>query len=156
MNSYNFVDENFFDNGKNYCVSNSSTKLDSYNATPHLGLNGKLIKGSACNVYFVWNGGYKCFVPNANTFNNLFKNWKTIIQLHDDELNSISTGPDISNNACLITGNNNTYLLTNGEKHFITAPSVMEYCNFDWKKILKVPQIIIDSIPNGKNIDYGI
>jgi hypothetical protein len=121
-------------------------------------LDGKLIKGSSTNtVYFVWQGGYKCAIPDPTTFNNLYRNWNTIIILSDSDVKNITSGPAITKGSLLIKGDSSAtvYLLTNGKKHGITSPDVMDYCNFSWDQIRVYPQIVVNSIPYGTTINYN-
>ena len=104
-------------------------------------------------VYLIWKGGYKSFIPNADTYNNLFRNWEGIHQA-EVLLNQIPATDTLSKGAMLIRGSNSTnvYLLTNGYKHFIVSVAVMDKYNFDWDKVQTLSQIIVDSIPDGVSI----
>ena len=123
---------------------------------PHPGLNGKRVKSPVHPaVYFVWNGGYKCWIPNPHTYNSIFRSWDGILEIDPDELAAIASGPTLTNGALMARpeGFAPVYLLTNYTKNWVTAPRVMDYCNFKWPPTL--PPIIFEFIPNGINIDYG-
>lgn len=125
-------------------------------------LNGLLLKGKDPAIYFIMEG-QKCLIPNWETFKNLFVGGDHIVNLNDKHPNmwekfiaKIPNGEVISDGAILIKKKNQdaVYMLTNLQKHWIVSPSVFNACSFNWDKIQKYPDIIIDSIPNGFNINY--
>lgn len=116
-------------------------------------------------VYFVLEGK-ACHVPNPETYNNLFRNWDVIggknisaslKPLWDAMISQIPKGPEMTNGALLIKGDASdaVYLLTNGVKHWISSPAVMDYCAFEWKKVKLLPLVVVEAIPSGSTIDYG-
>lgn|GEM_PF-6163665 len=135
----------------------ASARPSASGPTPHPALDGKRIKmvGSGA-IYFVWNGGYKCWVPDPTTYNNMFQSWDNIEELAADQFDAIATGAPITSGAMLAagTGQGAVFLVTNGHKNFVTQPSVMTYCNFRWPSTT-YPPVLIDFIPMGVTIDYG-
>ena len=126
---------------------------------PHPGLNGKRVKAPGKPaIYFVWNGGYKCWIPNPVTYNGIFRSWSGILEVDPDELAMIATGPALTPGALMIRpqGLAPVYLVTNGAKNWVKSPDVMDYCNFTWPAgNAVVPEIVPQFIPNGITIDYG-
>jgi hypothetical protein len=131
---------------------------DAPTAVPHPGLNGFRVMSEEPRppaVYFVWNGGFKCHIPDPATYDSLFANWDRVLRLDVDELNSISTGPPMSPGAAIVqaAGDTAVYLVSNGSKHWVTRPFVMRYCNF--RAPLEVPRSVLEPIPRGFDINYG-
>lgn len=150
---------------ENYSTTAHSLR-DSPGAVPHPGLNGMRVtlrpeerKDEQDNkIFFVWDGGVKCWIPDGQTYNNLFANLDGVIALSRKELDSISKGPDLTVGAMTVQLQGDglhdpQYVLTNNAKHWIASSSVLRYCNF--RTGTEMPRIIIDFIPSGSNIDYG-
>lgn len=128
------------------------------NWTPHPALDGKRVKDpNEPAIYFVWNDGYKCHIPDPTTYNNLFRSWGGILKLDPEELAQIATGPPLTSGAILARAKDTApvYLITNGKKHHIKNPNVMEYCWFRWDAVVVVPPIMLDAIPTGPIVDAG-
>ena len=126
---------------------------------PHPGLCGKRVKSpDHRSVYLVWNGGYKCWIPNPATYDAIFRDWEEIVLLDTDQLAAIATGPSLTSGALMVRpqGLAPVYLVTNGTKNWVTSPKVMEYCHFRWPTgNAVVPPILMEFVPNGIHIDYG-
>ena len=123
---------------------------------PHPGLDGKRIKpANSNNFYFVWQGGYKCWIPDSITYESLFASWDRIEVIAPDEIVLITDGSPITSEALLARANNSAlvYLVTNGTKNLVSSPSVMSYCHFNWPPVYPTP--LVDFIPTGITIDYG-
>lgn len=115
-------------------------------------LNGVRIKSpSDSRIYLVDNGVLR-HIPNPETYNNLFRNWDNIVI--DPHIDQISMGHPISNGAILAKSAtyDNVFLIDEGTKRWITSPSTMDKYNFDWGKVFILPNILLQSIPNGVNI----
>lgn len=115
-------------------------------------LNGLLLQlPGAAPVYLVING-FRCWVPDSTTFNNLFVSGATIVS--DLGVGAVSEGPALSSGAILARGNASpqVYLISNGVKMWIPTPDILNRYQFNGAKIQVLPQIVIDYIPNGPNL----
>lgn len=102
-------------------------------------------------IYLIDPSGIRRWIPNPETYNNLFRDWNGVII--DIDIGEITEGPSLTNGAFLARAINAApvYLISNGEKRWITSPAVMERYHFDWNRIQLVSQILLDSVPNGAN-----
>jgi len=102
-------------------------------------------------VYLINPEGCRQYIPNPDTYNNLFRDWNGIIRVVD--IDAITLDQDISVGAILAKGTstNKIYLISNNRKRWIVSPAVMDKYYFDWRKVYVVPQILINSIPSGAN-----
>jgi hypothetical protein len=119
---------------------------------PRPDLSGARLKSpTAPEVYLVDPSGYLRWVPNPDTYDNLFRDWNGITI--STGLDAIARGSDITSGAVLSKGSNSdqVYLISNGIRRWITSPAVMDKYYFNWNKIVVVPQVVIDSIPQGEN-----
>lgn len=65
--------------------------------TPYPALDGKrVVNTKTGEVYFVWNGGLKSYVPNPDTYNLIFANWDGILGLTPAEIGLIQEGPALT------------------------------------------------------------
>jgi hypothetical protein len=62
-------------------------------------------------------------------------------------------GPDLTSGAYLATppGGGPVYLVSNGQKRWVTSPAVMDKFYFNWSQIRTVAQSTLDALPNGAN-----
>ena len=114
-------------------------------------LNGLLLQlPGAAPVYLVLNG-YRCWVPDPGTFQNLFVSGASIFQ--DINIGVVSEGPAITSGAVLAqaAGSPTIYFVTNGGKMGIPSPAVFSRYQFN-SKIYVVPPILINLIPNGPDV----
>jgi hypothetical protein len=128
------------------------------NAIPHPGLNGQRVadkSGTDKGLYFIWDGGLKCWVPNPVTYTQIFQDWGGILYLDPDELAQIATGPDMTSGAGIFKSfdADPNFLVSNSQKHYITSPGVLAYCNFRGAEV--VSPVLLDLIPPGFNVTYG-
>lgn len=115
-------------------------------------LNGLLLQlPGAPPVYLVLNG-FRCWVPDTTTFNNLFVSGASIFQ--DINIGVVSEGPALSSGAVLAqaAGNPTIYLVTNGMKYPIPSPAVFNRYQFNFGTVQVCAPIIINSIPNGPDV----
>ena len=116
-------------------------------------LNGLLLQlPGAAPIYLVLNG-FRRWVPSPATLSQLFVGNPKVIQ--DIGIGTVSEGPALSVNAVLAKADNSdrVYLVTNGVKMWIPSPDIFNRYQFNGAKIVTVPSILIDSIPNGPNVD---
>lgn len=102
-------------------------------------------------VFLIDPEGYKRWIPNAATYNNLFVDWAGIIE-NDDVIN-IYQGPPLSDGAFLAKASNSAavYLVSNGQKRWITSPAVMNKYYFNWGAIKELPPAYLDAVLTGPN-----
>ncbi|RUS19420.1 hypothetical protein BC937DRAFT_87519 [Endogone sp. FLAS-F59071] len=106
---------------------------------------------NAAPVYLVLDGA-RHWIPNPTTYNNLFRDWNGIISSPD--VNDIYLSYSLSDGAVLAKGAGDpVYLVSNGVKRWIISPSAMDKYHFNWDKIVQVPQVLLDGIQTGTNIE---
>jgi hypothetical protein len=102
-------------------------------------------------IYLVMDGGFLRHIPNAATFNNLFRSW-TVVQ---------GWPPNAQVNKPLATGaflaraadSPDVYLVNGSVKRHILSPAVMGQYNFSWDAIRVLSNADLAKIPTGKPID---
>ena len=113
-------------------------------------LNGLLLQlPTAPQCYLVLNG-FRCWIPDTTTFNNLFIPGAKIT--FDIGIGAVSEGTPLSVGACLVRGNGTdqtVYLVTNGVKMGIPSMAVFTDYQFNPATVQTVPQIVIDFLPTG-------
>lgn len=111
-------------------------------------LNRKRLKGASDNVYLIVDGTRQ-WIPDADTFNNLFRDWGGII--YYPGIDGIDEGPALATGAVLAKSSQSdpVYLVSNNQKRFIVNSDVFNDYNFAWGNIVVLPPVIMDSIPTG-------
>jgi hypothetical protein len=119
---------------------------------PRPELNGRRLQQVGDSAVYLVMDGMRHFIPDADTYTNLFRSWDGISQVTD--LQRISTGDQLSSGAILArAGNDNkVYLISSGVKRFITSPQVMDKYYFNWDKVISLPTVVVSSIPSGGDI----
>lgn len=120
--------------------------------SPRPDLNGRLVQvPGAPQVYLVING-YRRWIPNYETFLNLFPGNATIQS--DTGVGLISEGPALSNGAVLAKSSAavQVYLVSNGMKMWIPSPAIFTLNQFNSNNILTVVPVIMDAVPAGPDI----
>ena len=97
--------------------------------------------------------GYRRWIPNPATYNNLFRDWNGVVI--DIDILQIPLGPQISSGAVLAkaVGTAPIYLVDQGTKRWIVSPDVFNRYHFAWGRVYSQPAAIIDPIPVGPAID---
>ena len=117
---------------------------------PRPDLAGLRVKSpNAPQVYLIDPDGYRRWIPNPPTYNNLFRDWNGIIT--DIDTNEISEASPLTDGAVLARGIGTApvYLVSNGMKRWITSPTAMDKYYFNWNTVVQIPSILVDSIPTG-------
>jgi hypothetical protein len=119
----------------------------------HPELNGRRLQGVGDPKVYLVLDGKRRWIPNPTTYTNLFRDWNGIQQVID--INAIDDGGPLSDGAVLMRPANQApvYLVTDGSKRWVTAPSVMDKYYFDWNKVVSVPPVVAASVPTGVNIN---
>jgi hypothetical protein len=101
-------------------------------------------------VYLIDPDGYARWIPNRLTYNNLFLDGEGI--LHDASLAEIAQHFPLSSGACLAQGDitEEVYLVDQGVRRWIARPKVMAKYHFNPKKVVVVPQVVINAVPAGR------
>jgi hypothetical protein len=115
-------------------------------------INGQVVRGRTSGVAtYLIDQGVRHLIPDELTFNNLFTGWD-IITTYDD-LAFIDEGAPLSSGAILVRGEGvATWLVTNGVKRPINSEEIMSRYHFDYKKIVLVPQILLDAANVGSAV----
>ena len=102
-------------------------------------------------VYLVINGAL-CWIPDPQTFNNLITPGAKIIT--DPNLDEIAVGTPLTSGAVLAkaSGDQPTYLVSNGVKMWVPNPTIWGDYQFNWGQVQTVPFIVIESIPSGPDL----
>ncbi len=116
-------------------------------------LNGWRVKmPNSPRVYLV-DQGYRRWIPNPETYNNLFRDWNGIREFID--VNTIPEGLPIANGAILArpAGGPAVYFLDAGVKRWVTSPDAMDRYHFNWNRVYSVPPIVLQNISDGPAIN---
>ena len=100
-------------------------------------------------IYMVDPDGLLRWIPNAATYNNLFRDWNGVVISTD--IPDISRGLNLTDGSVLVqgTGTAAVYLASNGIKRWITSPATMDKYYFNWNTVFQVPPVLVDSIGTG-------
>jgi hypothetical protein len=97
--------------------------------------------------------GVRRWLPDPTTAGQLFGNkWPTDKVI---DAANITPGPDVSVGAFLATpreGGGAIYFMDEGRGRHVTSPAKMDQYGFDWDKVVKIPQVVIDWLPKGPDI----
>jgi hypothetical protein len=121
---------------------------------PRPDLNGLRVKLPTEAAIYLIDRGYRRWIPNVETYNNLFVDWSGVVV--DININDIPATTSITPGAVLVRGHNETgiiYLIDNGVKRHIASRSIMDKYHFTWERVYLIPQILIGLIPTGSTID---
>ncbi len=127
--------------------------MDENLGSPRPDLNGLRVKlPSAPEIYLI-DRGYRRWIPNPATYNNLFRDWNGIVT--DIDINEIPLASQISNGAILgrADGTAPVFLIDQGMKRWIVSPAIMDQYYFAWNQVYVLPPATVDSVPSGSNID---
>ena len=100
-------------------------------------------------VYQVING-LLCWIPDLQTLSNLI-----VPGAKAQNLGDIAVGTPLTSGALLVKGDvdPSAYLVSNGVKMWIPNETIFGKYQFNWAKLVTVPQIVINSIPDGPSLD---
>jgi hypothetical protein len=103
-------------------------------------------------IYVVIDNG-TWWIPDMLTYSNIFGSNTDIQQLTQAQFDTIPTGGTLSSGAVIAVGSSapNQYLVTNGQKRWISSPETKDKYDFDGT-VVPVPQVIMDLIPSGPDI----
>jgi hypothetical protein len=100
-------------------------------------------------IYVIDPEGYRRWIPNPSTYDNLFNTWDGVIV--DLGTHNIPEAAALSNGAFLAKSPDavQVYLVSNGQKRWITSPPVFDHYRFNGNKIQSVSSVALDAIPTG-------
>jgi hypothetical protein len=114
--------------------------------------NGLRIKNSVGAAVWLVLNGTKRLIPDAKTYNDIFRNWDKIV-ISDYLVDQIPSGNSLSSGTVLIKSSSPLVCLaTNGQKLPIPSPEVFDKYYFAWNKIQTIPDEVFNSIPTGPTI----
>lgn len=110
--------------------------------------NGSLTSCHNSSSIYLVQRGYRHLIPNAKVYNALFVSHHLVHFIRKSQLDSIPLGIPLSENTCLIRGNNtdSVYLYSNEAKSHIRSQEDFDHAGFDWGKIQNLPQEEVDNI----------
>jgi hypothetical protein len=118
---------------------------------PRPEFNGLRIKVPGQPEIYLVEEGYRRWIPNPTTYNNLIRDWNGIRE--DAGVADIPRGVDIAPGAVLAKGSTApSYFVDTLVKRWITSPSTMDKYYFNWNRIVVVPDILLQNIPSGYSI----
>ena len=122
-------------------------------ANPRPDLNGLRIKLPNRPEIYLIDRGFRRWIPDPGTYNNLFRDWNGIVV--DIDIDDIPLGPAITSGAVLVraAGTAPVYLVDQGVKRWIVSPAIMDQYYFAWNRVYVLPAGSVDPIPVGPNID---
>lgn len=122
-------------------------------AAPRPDLNGLRVKLPNRPEIYLIDRGYRRWIPNPATYNNLFRDWNGVVV--DINIDEIPLGASITSGAILARADGfaPVYLIDQGMKRWITSPAIMDQYYFAWNRVYVLPPATINSIPSGPNID---
>jgi hypothetical protein len=136
----------------------AQTSMGMQHAVMHWGgprpdLNGLRVKFPNQPEIYLIDRGYRRWIPNPATYNNLFRDWEGIVV--DIDINEIPLAPQITSGAVLVRadGTAPVYLVDSGVKRWIVSPAMMDKYYFNWNRVYVLPAGSVDPIPMGPNID---
>ncbi len=137
-------------------VSISETEMELYEigALIKYGPDGKLIKGTDSNVYFVENGKKRRFT-SATLFTKLGYSWSRIIA--DAEIAYYLEGDVMrypTGTLLRPINSSSVYYMETGNKRLITSGALFERLGFKWSNILMVEGTELNWYPSAGNMIY--
>lgn len=119
---------------------------------PRPDLNGLRVKTPGDPAIFLVDQGYRRWIPNPPTYNNLFRDWNGIRE--DTGVGDIPIGAPIADGAVLVRGIGTApiYLVDAGVKRWIASPAAMDKYYFSWDRVYQIPPILVWYISNGSTI----
>jgi hypothetical protein len=119
---------------------------------PRPDLNGYRLKAPGNPKVYLVDQGYRRWIPDPTTYNNLFRDWNGIVQ--DPLIFDVPEGLQLASGTVLARGSGTApvYLVEPGSKRWIVDPHTMDVYYFSWDRIYAIPPVLLAGIPNGPNI----
>jgi len=104
-------------------------------------------------IYLIDDDGTKRHIPDPQTYTNLFRDWASVQLANVD---AIPSGPELTSGAYLgwdgVPGDA-IYLVSNGQKRWITSPAVMDTFDFASAQVRTVERKMLEPLPTGLALD---
>ncbi|SRR6266568_2412411 len=103
-------------------------------------------------IYLIDDNGTRRWIPDPDTYNNLFRDWYGIDKT--EPTREIVLGTQISRGAYLarVSGTAPVYLIDNGQKRWVSSSAVMDKFYFNWDKVKPIDAVTLSNIPPGPDI----
>lgn len=118
--------------------------------------NGIRAKHPERSTIYLVDQGYKRAIPDALTYNGLFRDWKGIVT--DLDLDNIPDGPNLSvKNILVRCSNDETACLIDGDmRRPIKDDQTFEAFHFDVKKVHLVPAVLVEPFQVGQPLSAAL
>jgi hypothetical protein len=115
-------------------------------------LNGYRLKAPGDPKIFLVDQGYRRWIPDPATYNNLFRDWNGIVQ--DPLIYDVPEGLPIASGSVLARGSGTApvYFVEPGSKRWIANPHTMDVYYFSWGMVYVIPPVLLAGIPDGPSI----
>lgn len=119
---------------------------------PRPDLDGYRLKAPGDPRIYLADQGFRRWIPDPTTYNNLFRDWNGIVQ--DPLIYDVPEGLQLASGTVLARGSGTApvYLVEPGSKRWIASPHTMDVYYFSWDRIYVVPPVLLAGIPNGATI----
>lgn len=116
-------------------------------------LNGLLVQLPGADPIYLVINGFRRWVPNPQTFINLFVPGARVVP--DVNIGLIPEATPLTSGAVLArpAGGNPIYVISNGVKMLIPSMDVFNRYQFNMNNVQNVSPVLIDFIPTGPNVE---
>ena len=120
-------------------------------AAPRPDLAGRRLRKPGHGVYLVDPAGYRRHVPDAASYERLFRSWDGVVSMPD--VDELPERAPIGEATMLVRGDASdlVYVIDQGRKRRIVGPDVMDKYWFDWGRVCRVRQVLVDHFSCGTN-----
>lgn len=121
---------------------------------PRTDLDGLRVTIPGSPAIYLIDGGYRRWVPNPGTYNDLFADWNGIQSSSDFAAVPIGTPIASGSNVAQATGQPAIYFIDGSAKRHIVNPGVMTYWAFGVPR--QVEESVLDAMPDGPLIENSM
>jgi hypothetical protein len=135
----------------------AKARAEANNAVKNLLLvESKLYQVSGKPKVFIIVNGIRRGIPDPETFNSLGLNWNNIQHISQQQLDNIPAGaplPSLKDGALLQGSGPEVYVMKGSKRSWITSAEVFNKNKYDWKKINKIDDLVLNYIPEGDPLE---
>jgi len=119
---------------------------------PRPDLDGHRVKGPGDPKIYLVDRGFRRWIPDRNTFNDLFRDSSGIVE--DLLIFDIAEGLPFTSGTILARGSGTSkiYLIEPNSKRWIVNPHTMDVYNFSGDRAYIIPPVVLVSISDGPDI----